>query len=221
MYLVQLLFGFKGRINRTQYWLGNGLAGLIGFVLLFSFGATLAPVSEPIQGKPGIEDGGALATLAFFLVMLMLGWWSLALQAKRFHDRGRSGYWALAPMVPWTMIITSVMGGIAAGAPAEQVVPSTLPWFGVLALINSWLFIDLGLLAGTNGPNKYDHTPGSGGSAPFRGGGKSTSSPAPAFLGGAEKAMERAIATQARQPQPVRAAPAAAAPRGFGRRATS
>lgn len=216
MNLVSLLFSFHGRINRLQYWLGNLATTVGGFVL--NFAAVLITAPSPAAAK---ASGGALTALTLGLVMLAMGWCGLALQVKRFHDRGRSGYWALAPFAPTLMIAMAVVGGAATNAPANVVIPQILPWFGILMLISLWLFVDLGLLAGTDGPNKYDHTPpGPSGEAP---------TPWRSSIGGAAQAMERAIASSAAAatpapapaPRPVMASspPRTGAQPSFGRRA--
>jgi uncharacterized membrane protein YhaH (DUF805 family) len=216
--LVNLLFGCKGRISRTQYWQGCTGAGAGGAVLLFASALMLAPTEE----KAG---AGILGAIVFAILMVLLSWCGFALQVKRFHDRGRSGYWAMAPAVPLTMIVSAVLSGVATDAPAQVVVPQILPWLGILMLINLWLFVDLGLLSGPPGPNKYDHTPGAGGGAlPIMPSGASAGgAPAPAGsdFSNAELAIERAIAAHARA---AAASAAAHAPRpagggSFGRRA--
>ncbi|MBC7769798.1 MAG: DUF805 domain-containing protein, partial [Phycisphaerales bacterium] len=179
MSLLSLLFAFQGRINRRQYWLGSMGVGVGGAFVFFSLGLIFGPGA----GSP--SEASVVILLLSSLVFFLMGWSGLALQAKRFHDRGRSGYFALAPFVPWVMIATAVIGGVAADAPAQQVVPSILPWLGVLTLINIWFVVDLGALPGTDGPNKYDHTP----SAP-RGGESAPASKS--GLGEAALAMERA-----------------------------
>jgi uncharacterized membrane protein YhaH (DUF805 family) len=54
-------------------------------------------------------------------------WIALALHAKRWHDRGKSGWWTLIVLVPF-------IGAI-------------------------WLFVELGCLRGTVGPNQYGADP--------------------------------------------------------------
>jgi uncharacterized membrane protein YhaH (DUF805 family) len=139
--------------------------------------------------------------LVLGLIMFAGGWAGLTLQVKRFHDRGRSGWFALVPFLPALMIVTTLMGGVATDAPAEAVVPHILPWIGIGMLINLWLFVDLGCLAGTDGPNKFDDN------SPPPAAREKTSDGASgaAMLGGALSAMDRAIEAQGR---PAMAAPA-------------
>lgn len=190
-----LLFSFNGRINRAQYWLGNLAVGVVLGVLMLAVASTAAAA----PGKS--SEGGAVSALVLALLMLAASWCGFSLQVKRFHDRGRSGYWALAPLAPMTMIFATIVGAVASNAPTQHVVAALLPWLGVLMLVNLWLFIDLGLLPGANGPNKYDAVPSTasatGGPAGVLG-----KTPAPTsaalLLGGAQSAMDRAIAEKGR-----------------------
>jgi uncharacterized membrane protein YhaH (DUF805 family) len=218
--LVNLLFGFNGRINRSQYWLGILGVSVGGTMLLMALSFALMP--PPDAPKQAAANAAPMMALLFALFMVAMSWSSLALQVKRFHDRGRSGYWALAPLAPVTMIVMSVAGGIAANDPG-QAAGAVMPWFGVLMLINLWLFIDLGLLSGMDGPNKYDHTPSDGGGFKLGGAPGAASTSAASIFGNAEEAMDRAIAEQAHQTQAQAMAPARVATSGgapsFGRRA--
>jgi uncharacterized membrane protein YhaH (DUF805 family) len=192
--MVSLLFSFRGRINRARYWLGNSGVVVAAFVLAFAGALILAPL-----GDKGAAGGLMLALMG--AIMLVAAWCTLALQVKRFHDSGRSGWFSLIPMIPATMIFITFVGGAAMNAPAASVVPNTLPWFGIGFLINLWLFIDLGCLPGTDGPNKFDdNSPPPAARTPSTGG-------VALMLGGAQSAMDRAIEAQGRP------APAAAAPR--------
>jgi hypothetical protein len=160
---------------------------------------------------------------------LAVTWAALALQVKRFHDRGQSGWWTLLPLAPVVFMIMNIFTAIGEGWPIERLFASLGMPFLAFMIICVGFFINLGCLAGTDGPNKYGDPPGSPRSpsldpSPRPGKqGQATSS-----LGGVEAAMQRAIAEKARQPavasartarHAVAAAPAAAgAPTGFGRR---
>lgn len=223
MGLVSLLFSFKGRINRAQYWLGNIGVGVGSVLLIFMLAMVMGSPTDAL-GKP--DPMAAVRGLALVLlpVSILMGWCGLAIQVKRLHDRGRSGLWSMAPMAPMAMIMITLVTGVTAGTPAPTLGAQLQPWLLTIWMINFAFFIDLGCLPSKDGPNKYDG--GSPGSSPVS---APKSVPAGssgvAFLGSAEKAIERAVAEQKLQPQ--RAAQAAprpamahspAAPTGFGRK---
>lgn len=230
MGLISLLFGFSGRINRVQYWLGSTMGGVAGALLMFLLGVLTLPDGDIAKsGASGLRTAFALG-LTFGLPLTLMAWIGYALQGKRFHDRGRSALWAMAPMLPAAMIAVNIVAGAASGASLNQVNSSTGMWMFLLWGVNLFMFVDLGCMPGQVGPNKYGDPPGGG----FRFGNPhdahtqpSQASPKPAVvatLRGAECAIDRAIAANAAGvplAAPARRAGAAAAhpaPLGFGRK---
>lgn len=224
--MLNLLFGFKGRINRAQYWTGCVIAGVLGGVAFVAVGVSTGLSLQDAKGK-----GDALqAVLGLFALLIpiwgVLCWASMALQVKRFHDRGRSGLFTLAPAIPAVLMTGSIMSSAISGAPVDQALAAAQPFMMLLWIVNLAMLVDLGFMPSKEGPNKYGDQPGSpgGGSAPAPTN-KPAPKAAPSYLGGAEAAMQRAIAEQARRPQvgprpavaTAGAAPAGAAP-SFGRR---
>ena len=228
MGLVSLLFSFNGRIKRSQYWLGTIAVNMVNWMVLFmSTSANLAAA----QAKDPAAQLSALASNSALMlpVSLAVTWAALAIQVKRFHDRGQSGWWTLLPLAPVVFIIMNVVTAIGASWPVERLLSSMgMPVLALLVICIGF-FINLGCLPGTDGPNKYGDPPGSPrspGSDPLK---PSRPQAQAAFsLGSAEAAIERAIAEKSRvAPAPVKtarpamaAAPAATtgAPASFGRR---
>ena len=87
--MKQVLFSFDGRIARSTYWAGLVSSLLVGNILYFLMHL--------------LFGGGA------GLVTLLWSWTLLAIQAKRWHDMGRSGWWALTTFVPIINIICLVI----------------------------------------------------------------------------------------------------------------
>lgn len=245
--LVSLLFGFQGRINRSQYWLGTIGLNVANYVVMFIVSMSNI-FAIGAQGKnPALVLSALTSQLAVVgALSLVTMWCGCALQTKRFHDRGQSGWWAALPMAPMFFIVGNIVTGIAAHWPPERMLSSMgLPVLALL-VIGIGLFINLGCLPGTSGPNKYGDPPGSGLGGAFT---PSPSTPIPgapagngtaaaaSSLFGAQSAIERAIAenarvqpatartqaalaqvrTQPRASTPTPPAPASGAP-SFGRR---
>ncbi len=85
MDVFRALFGFRGRLNRTQY-------AAIFFV------AYVGPLIFLIAYESSIRDvGGGLASLALVIWMI---WVLFAALAKRFHDIEQSGWMSLLVFVP-------------------------------------------------------------------------------------------------------------------------
>jgi uncharacterized membrane protein YhaH (DUF805 family) len=100
-----LLFSFSGRAGRLTYW---GISILSSFVLI---GLAVAVDSRMASGDIGV--GGL--TAAFFGIILAI-WVNLAVTVRRFHDRGKSGLWYFALLIPfiglWFAIELMFFGGV-------------------------------------------------------------------------------------------------------------
>jgi uncharacterized membrane protein YhaH (DUF805 family) len=215
--MLSLFFSFNGRINRAQYWLGaivGSVVGAMALVGLFGLsGMSMAEAENPAEAIQALTTFGVI----FIPLMAVICWSGLALQVKRFHDRGRSGFLVLLPMavsVPMTM---SVIGAIATGD-AMAIAAATQPYATILWILNLAFFVDLCCMPSKEGPNKYGDPPGSP-----RGMGPVPTQPSPlqapknsaeaaTSLFSAQSAMDRAIAEKERAPQmpPRRTQPAAA-----------
>jgi uncharacterized membrane protein YhaH (DUF805 family) len=110
-----LLTSFEGRINRGKFWAGIGVLIAISIV---------AMIIDSILGLQVGEQGIGIVSAIVSLASIYL---ALALYAKRWHDRDKSGWWSLIALVP-------VIGAI-------------------------WLIVELGILEGIRGANRYGPDP--------------------------------------------------------------
>lgn len=84
---IVFLFGtFDGRIDRRRFWLGLGLLGAAACGI-----AGAATVLASID--PSFMSLGQVLITALLLPLA-------ALAAKRWHDRGRSGFWSVVVAIP-------------------------------------------------------------------------------------------------------------------------
>ena len=102
MDLKHLLLSFDGRINRQPYW-------LYILAVIVVVGVPLALFFEP--DTPSYDTASAIASL-------ILLYPSLAVQAKRWHDRNKSAWWILINLIPivgglWTLIECGFLRGTA------------------------------------------------------------------------------------------------------------
>jgi uncharacterized membrane protein YhaH (DUF805 family) len=96
----QILFGFRGRVPRRVFWLYGVLGPLLASVML-----------EMLLGIVGVSERRAEA-----LTTLLLVWPCAAVSVKRWHDRDKSGWWALVYLIPvigllWTLIANGLLRG--------------------------------------------------------------------------------------------------------------
>jgi len=228
MGLVDLFFSVRGRINRAQYWLGSAIASLVLFAgAIAAISAAGGAAEGAPKGEAGLAGAGTFA-LILVPVALLTCWCGIAVQIKRFHDRGRSWWFVLLPLVPALFMGLAIGESIGRGGSPLELVASVQPYIVISWLINLYIFVELGCLPGVEGANKFGPPPGMtrGAIEPAQSSGAVDAASA---LFGAQSAMDRAIADRARQTQdePARGA-FAAGPRtvaqpatpSFGRRVT-
>ena len=152
MDLVNLLFGFQGRIGRGQYWLVVGIwvgVALVIFVLL-----TVATVFLAVSLPQSFYY--VLAAVVYIPMLVAM----VAAGIKRLHDRNKSAWWLLAfyllPMVlPWFGLIFS--GDF--GADFESLPMPVIALYYIRVAIVIWAAVELGCLRGTIGGNPFGPDP--------------------------------------------------------------
>lgn len=220
MGLVSLLFSFRGRVNRSQYWAGSlGVCGAnVAVMLMTSFSSAATAMAN--KADPGAAIGAALGGIGLiFLVNAVTTWCALAIQVKRFHDRGRTGWFSAIPFVLMIWLLGAFFNAIGAKGDVLAALQAPLLLFFLVGLA---FLVDLGCLPGQSYSNKHGDPPGSSGYRP-------QPTPAPgAALAGAQTALDRAIAERPKTATAYQGAPASPAPPrapagggapAFGRRA--
>lgn len=100
---MKSLFSFEGRISRGKYWLSSIFfvllplifviaAGFFIFGSIFIYGFPGAAITSPIWAASSL-----LVIISFIIVTFIY----LTTNIKRFHDRGKSGWWALIGFIPF------------------------------------------------------------------------------------------------------------------------
>lgn len=139
----QLFLSFDGRINRAKWWAGIVILFVINLVLGFI-----------LFGLFGLST---FAILLSIIIMLALFYPTYAVSAKRFQDRDKPGTTALYGLVP--LLIASLLQAFGLTGTATEL--NALGW--ICALITwgvfIWFVIDLGILKGTPGPNRFGGDP--------------------------------------------------------------
>lgn len=80
----EIFFSFAGRIPRRHFWI-YGVGAMLGLGALVYMLLTIAGLPEDRADR---------------LSALLLTWPTFAIAAKRLHDRGKSGWWALLSLIP-------------------------------------------------------------------------------------------------------------------------
>jgi uncharacterized membrane protein YhaH (DUF805 family) len=138
-----LFTSFDGRINRAKYWAGTVILAVISIVLGLLIGV--------------IFGVSTLGVILVTLVTLALFYPAYAVAAKRFQDRDKPGVTALYGLVP-VLIASLLQSSGLAGTPDE---PNGLGWICTLVTfgVGIWFLIELGILKGTPGPNRFGGDP--------------------------------------------------------------
>jgi uncharacterized membrane protein YhaH (DUF805 family) len=156
----QILFSFRGRLNRKPYWIATiSLYLLYG---VFSLGFLYVILSGEQLGS---ENGNSLTagkTVAMGLlvpVVLMLGYCQLAIGAKRLHDRNKSAWWLLVIIVGSGLFEFATIYNVPGIGTEEDptALGQGLMVFSVLVCL--WFFVELGFFKGSQGPNRFGPDP--------------------------------------------------------------
>ena len=161
MTLTQLLFSFKGRINRKPWWLASLGAGFTASLLSAILEALARSSGETIVNPVTHQfEPTGIFGLAISLIALANAWIAFALSAKRLHDRDRTGWWLLWQLL--VILLAVFLTVVAFAVPKEQgAVWYALAGAAVLVafIISVWLFVQIGFLRGTQGPNRFGPDP--------------------------------------------------------------
>ena len=141
MSMKQLLFSFRGRLNRKRYWMTVIVTMAVIILLLL-----LALVMMREQRF----EFAALTVVILLLLYIPLIWIGLAIGAKRLHDRDRSAWW---------LLVFYVLPGILSSLGNQMDDLGFLILHVVSFAITVWAFVELGCLRGTLGANQYGPDP--------------------------------------------------------------
>ena len=102
-----LMTSFEGRINRAKFWAGIGVLVAIGIVAVL--------IDSVLGTRIAMGQGGEMGIVST-IVSLASIYFALAVYAKRWHDRNKSGWWSLIALVPliggiWLLVELGILEG--------------------------------------------------------------------------------------------------------------
>ena len=95
---------FEGRISRKPFWLSLLVLVVAQWILFIIFGMVFGS-SMSSMDPAEVSSMAMTAMIPMWILVLLFLYPSLAVYTKRWHDRGKSGWWTLIGLVP-------VIGGI-------------------------------------------------------------------------------------------------------------
>ncbi|HVZ29108.1 MAG TPA: DUF805 domain-containing protein [Asticcacaulis sp.] len=107
-----MLFSANGRIRRSQYWLwAIGASIVIGIIMQVAM--MVLGVQQAMMTTGQIP---ATFWIVYLVVLIPAFWIGINLQIKRWHDRDKSGWWALICLIPiigglWVLIECGFLDG--------------------------------------------------------------------------------------------------------------
>lgn len=140
------LLSFTGRTNRAPYLVAQVALLALWFALWIELPARLAPQWQILD-------------LPVTAVMI---WVNLATTARRLHDRGWSGWWAVAAFAVnrLSYLYYGLFLGLSFGMDISIAKELLLVMIAVaLGVLQTWIIIELFFLAGTDGPNRFGPDP--------------------------------------------------------------
>lgn len=147
--VLNLLFGFRGRIDRQWWWLAT-LAMAAVEVALDPFGSGViyaAPVNSIIIERLLHINGFSADGL-----WVAMFWPTLALQVKRWHDLNKSGFYTILSFAQFPIFLgfsELKLGGAIGNPNLFDYMASSAGLVGFLTMLV------LGFARGTRGPNRF------------------------------------------------------------------
>jgi uncharacterized membrane protein YhaH (DUF805 family) len=135
-------FSFAGRTSRLGYW--RLQAPLALFIAVFWCGGFLLAEATHLDWLSG----------AGVIAILPVSWAVVALWFRRLHDRNKSGWWIL-PFYLGPVALELVVYALSGRGESQTAAVAAL--IGLVLWL--WAFVEVGLLGGTPGPNRFGADP--------------------------------------------------------------
>jgi uncharacterized membrane protein YhaH (DUF805 family) len=166
MSLRDKMFSFDGRLRRADYWFISICLGVSTFVvtevLIWNlFGRDYSLLSGHLLTASQLRVSAFWPVIVQMLLSGATLWPALAMSAKRAHDRNKSARLILAlVVVVWANGFAQIL--LPNSAEAAEPLPiylASLAWNVLMFAASVYLFVVVGCLDGTRGPNRFGPSP--------------------------------------------------------------
>lgn len=118
-----VLFSTQGRISRKTFWLWTLVLMGVSAVLIAGLMIPVLATERAVEagGSPKSLDTVQIVTLLILAIAYIpIFWASVAIQVKRWHDRGKSGAWYFINFIPyigglWALVECGFLRGTEGG----------------------------------------------------------------------------------------------------------
>jgi uncharacterized membrane protein YhaH (DUF805 family) len=145
--MLRYLFSFHGRSSRLEFW-ANGLVHVAVMVAVLPL-LRLSGMHRVIETGSIDASLGRVEPVILALFLIFAAYWtSIAVAVRRFHDRGKSGFWLLGYLGP--SFVCNFLGAAGQG----DLVP---PLIYLLSMIGvAVYYVELGFLPGVGRVEIYE-----------------------------------------------------------------
>lgn len=158
MDLSHILFSFEGRINRAKWWLAVLILAVAAIALTF--------LGYAVLGLNWMTAAMTTSgTMVSIVITALIAYPATAAMLKRLNDRDRPSWMVGVFWAPTVLTLVGQLLGLTmtvqdvGGVPVPA--PTMLGWLLNIASlgIGIWALIELGILRGTEGPNRHGPDP--------------------------------------------------------------
>jgi uncharacterized membrane protein YhaH (DUF805 family) len=153
---------FSGRSRRMEFWMWKLGLFIVYVVMMVLFSVVFG--SAVMAGDPS-QAGGAIAGLMVMWGLLTIFGLAilipdLAVTVRRLHDTNRTGWWILAPVIPYAVAFFTIFSAAASGSEGGMMAGGLIGVLSILAAVGLAITVLVFMfLEGTKGPNKYGADP--------------------------------------------------------------
>lgn len=155
MTILHMLFGWRGRMRRRDYWIYS-LASLAVFIAIYTPFFRPVRLTSALTALVRTGQISPMMLMAYVSLVLAMQYIQFCLHAKRWHDRNRPTIWA-------AILVGSNIFNIALSfVPRDTtgIVALALGLTNVLYLLMGlWALVECGFLDGDKGANRYGPSP--------------------------------------------------------------